>query len=99
MRSSPTRSLWVCLMRRTEMRVQAPVAVADLEHVVALLVLPEPGAVANGHFLANSLAGLRIIHPAHRPADKGLTVEHGLARLLGCLGQLDIRESLIDFDD
>ena len=31
----------------------------------------------NGHFLADPLAGLGIIQPAHGPSNVGLAVEHG----------------------
>jgi hypothetical protein len=34
----------------------------------------------NGHFLADPLAGLGVIQPAHGPSNEGLTVEHGLRR-------------------
>ncbi len=34
----------------------------------------------DGHFLANSLAGLGVLHPAHGPSNVGLAVEHSLRR-------------------
>ena len=33
-----------------------------------------------GHVLADPIAGLGVIQPAHGPADEGLAVEHGLRR-------------------
>lgn len=48
------------------------------EQEAALLVLPPPSAQAKGHFLADPLFGLRVLHPLHAAWLKGLAVGIGL---------------------
>ncbi len=44
----------------------------------------------NGHVLADPLAGLGVIQPAHGPSNESLAVEHGLRRFNLKLGRLKL---------